>query len=61
MPGMPSFPPRHSWLGAALDVQSNLVMPVVRLAALLAVVALCVTGAWCGRDRGPAPGRLARV
>jgi hypothetical protein len=39
MPGMPTFPPRHSWLAAALDVQSNLVMPLVRLAALLAVVA----------------------
>jgi hypothetical protein len=56
MPGMPSFPPRHSWLGAALDVQSNLVMPVVRLA----VLALCVTGAWYARDRGPAPGQPAR-
>ncbi len=56
MPGMPSFPPRHSWLGAALDVQSNLVMPVARLAALLAVLALCVTGAWYARDRGPALG-----
>jgi hypothetical protein len=61
MPGMPSFPPRHSWLGQALDVQSNVVMPLVRLAALLAVVALCVTGAWYARDRGPAPGQLARV
>jgi alpha-1,6-mannosyltransferase len=61
MPGMPSFPPRHSWLGQALDVQSNFVMPLVRLAALLAVAALCVTGAWYARDRGPAPGQLARV
>lgn len=56
MPGMPSFPPRHSWLAHALDVQSNLIMPLARLAALLAVVALCVTGAWYARDRGPAPG-----
>ena len=61
MPGMPSFPPRHSWLGQALDVQSNVVMPLVRRAALLAVVALCVTGAWYARDRGPAPGQLARA
>jgi hypothetical protein len=61
MPGMPTFPPRHSWLAAALDVQSSLVMPLVRLAALLAVVTLCLTGAWYARDRGPAPGRLARV
>lgn len=42
-------------------MQSNLVMPLVRLAALLAVVALCLTGAWHARDRGPAPGQLARV
>jgi hypothetical protein len=41
MPGMPSFPPRHSWLATALNVQGNLTMPLVRLAALLAVVALC--------------------
>jgi hypothetical protein len=61
MPGMPSFPPRHSWLGQALDVQSNAVMPLVRLAALLAVVALCVTGAWYARDNGPARGQPARV
>jgi len=61
MPGMPTFPPRHSWLAAALNVQSNLVMPLVRLAALLAVVALCLTGAWYARDRGPAPGQLGRV
>ena len=55
MPGMPSFPPRHSWLSAALDVQCNLVMPLVRLAALLAVVALCVTGAWYARGPGHPP------
>jgi len=61
MPGMPSFPPRHSWLAQALDVQSNVVMPLVRLAALLAVVALCVTGAWHARGGGPARGQLARV
>jgi sterol desaturase/sphingolipid hydroxylase (fatty acid hydroxylase superfamily) len=61
MPGMPSFPPRHSWLASALDVQSNLVMPLVRLAALLAVAALCASGAWYARDRGPAPGQLARL
>jgi hypothetical protein len=36
-------------------------MPLVRLAALLAVVALAVAGAWYARDRGPAPGQLARV
>lgn len=56
MPGMPSFPPRHSWLASALNVQGNLAMPLVRLAALLAVVALCATGACYARDRG---GRLA--
>jgi hypothetical protein len=61
MPGMPSFPPRHSWLSATLDVQSNLIMPLARLAALVAVVALCVTGAWHARDRGPAQGPLARL
>jgi hypothetical protein len=61
MPGMPTFPPRHSWLATALAVQSNLVMPLVRLAALLAVVALCLTGAWYARDRGPGPGQLAPV
>jgi hypothetical protein len=36
-------------------------MPLVRLAALLAVVTLCVTGAWHARDGGPARGQLARV
>jgi hypothetical protein len=61
MPGMPSFPPRHSWLATALNVQGSLTMPLVRLAALLAVVALCATGAWYARDRGPAPGQLARL
>ncbi len=56
MPGMPSFPPRHSWLGTALNVQGNLVMPVVRLAALLAVTALCVISArtTAARPAGPA-------
>ena len=31
------------------------------LGSLLAVVALCVTGAWYARDRGSAPGPLARI
>ena len=54
MPGMPGYPPRHSHLYAALSVQYSVVMPLVRLAALLAVVALCVTGAWYARDQGQA-------
>jgi hypothetical protein len=57
MPGMPGFPPRHSSLHAALDVQTNFVMPLARVAALLAVMALCVTGAWYARNRVPAPGQ----
>ena len=57
MPGMPSFPPRHSWLGGgAGQCRSNLVMPVARLAALLAVLALCVTGAWYAPGPGTRPG-----
>jgi hypothetical protein len=58
---MPGFPPRHTWLATAPGGQSNLVMPLVRLAALLAVVALGLTGAWYARDRGRPPGQLARL
>ncbi len=57
MPGMPGYPARHSHLYAVLDALYTFVMPVVRLAALLAVAALCVTGAWYARNRGPAPAR----
>jgi hypothetical protein len=51
----------RSPLGSQLAVQGSVVMPLVRLAALLAVVAMCVTGAWYARDRGPAPGQLAQA
>ncbi len=61
MPGMPGFPPRRSSLYAVVDAQNNLVMPLARLAALLAVVALCVTGAWYARNRAPAPGPLSQA
>ncbi len=59
--GMPAFAPRHSWLGTALDAQGSLVMPVARLAALAAALALCLSGEWYAGGRGPAGVQLARV
>jgi hypothetical protein len=59
MPGMPGFPPRHSQLASLLGDQVNWGVPIVRLAALVAVIALCVTGVWYARR--PAAPQLAGV
>jgi hypothetical protein len=59
VPGMPFYAPKHGWLASLLGYQVNWVVPIVRLAALLAVIALCVTGAWYARR--PAAGQLAQV
>ena len=61
MPGMPGHPPRRTWLWSVIHAQNIAVMPLIRLAALLAVLALCATGAWYARDGGPAPDRLDQV
>lgn len=45
MPGMPGkLPP--GWLRSVADGNEALLVPVVRLAALLAVVALCISATW---------------
>jgi hypothetical protein len=43
--------------GGFLPVEQRLVVPVIRLAALAAVIVLCLTGAWHARPREgpPAP------
>jgi hypothetical protein len=53
MPGVPGpFPP---WVRGVHTVEVTAVIPGIRLAALLAVLALCITGAWQGsRASGPA-------
>jgi hypothetical protein len=55
MPG-----PLPAVFGGFLPVEQRLVVPVIRLAALAAVIVLCLTGAWHARPRaGPlAPWRL---
>jgi hypothetical protein len=58
LPGMPG--PLPAVFGGFLPVEQRLVVPVIRLAALAAVIVLCLTGAWHARPRaGPlAPWRL---
>jgi hypothetical protein len=46
MPGMPNYPTRHTWLATLMGYQVNWGVPIVRLAALVAVLALCVAGVW---------------
>ena len=63
MPGMPGMP-RSPWLAAVTTANENVVVPAIRLAALVAVVLLAFTGAWCaGRktlaDKGPLPAHVA--
>ena len=63
MPGMPGMP-RSPWLAAVTTANENVVVPGIRLAALIAVVLLALTGAWrAGRtalaDRGPLPVHVA--
>jgi hypothetical protein len=54
IPGMPG-PLPAVFLGL-LPVEQRLLVPLVRLAALLAVMALCLTGAWHARRRAGPPG-----
>jgi hypothetical protein len=50
MPGMPGMLPAVFF--GLLPVEQRLLVPLIRLAALLAVLALCLTGAWHARTRG---------
>lgn len=53
----PGIPGRlHHWFRRAADDQQHVLVPVVRLAALVTVVVLCLTGAWNMRRRA-GPGR----
>jgi hypothetical protein len=59
LPGMPG--PLPAVLGGFLPVEQRLVVPVIRLAALAAVIVLCLTGAWHARPReGPPAPRWPR-
>ena len=51
VPGMPGRP-RSPWLAAVTRADQILVIPLVRLMALVAVVVLCLSGAWRARRRG---------
>ena len=53
LPGMPG--PLPAVFGGFLPVEQRLVVPVIRLAALAAVIVLCLTGAWHARPRGRRP------
>jgi hypothetical protein len=63
IPGMPG--PLPAMFLGLLPVEQRLLVPLVRLAALLAVIALCLTGAWQARRRagppGPRPGGAHRL
>jgi hypothetical protein len=53
MPGVPG--PFPQWTRSVHTVEVTAVIPGIRLVALLAVLALCITGAWQGsRARGTA-------
>jgi hypothetical protein len=54
IPGMPG--PLPAVFFGLLPVEQRLLVPLVRLAALLAVMALCLTGAWHARRRAGPPG-----
>jgi len=58
MPGMPG--PLPAVFFGFLPVEQRLLVPLIRLAALLAVMALCLTGAWPPRRRAGPPGPRAR-
>jgi hypothetical protein len=57
IPGMPG--PLPAVFFGLLPVEQRLLVPLIRLAALLAVLGLCLTGAWHSRRRAgpPGPGR----
>ena len=63
IPGMPG--PLPAMFFGLLPVEQRLLVPLVRLAALLAVITLCLTGAWQARRRagspGPRPGGAHRL
>jgi hypothetical protein len=54
MPGLPGGLPA-GWLTSIADGNEGLVAPVVRLAALLVVVALCVSASWHTRPNAEPP------
>ena len=58
MPGMPG--PLPAVFFGLLPVEQRLLVPLIRLAALLAVMALCLTGAWQPRRRAGPPRRWGR-
>src|SRR6185437_2242097 len=58
MPGMPG--PLPAVFFGLLPVEQRLLVPLIRLAALLAVMALCLTGAWQPRRRTGPPRRWGR-
>jgi hypothetical protein len=59
LPGRPG--PLPAVFGGFLPVEQRLVVPVIRLAALAAVIVLCLTGAWHARPReGPPAPRWPR-
>jgi hypothetical protein len=58
MPGMPG--PLPAVFFGFLPVEQRLLVPLIRLAALLAVIALCLTGAWQARPRAGPPAPRAR-
>jgi hypothetical protein len=59
LPGMPG--PLPAVFGGFLPVDQRLVVPVIRLAALVAVIVLCLTGAWHARQREGPPAASWRV
>jgi len=58
IPGMPG--PLPAVFFGLLPFEQRLLVPLIRLAALLAVVALCLTGAWQARRGEGPPGPRAR-
>jgi hypothetical protein len=54
IPGMPG--PLPAVFFGLLPVEQRLLVPLVRLAALLAVMTMCLTGAWHARRRAGPPG-----
>jgi alpha-1,6-mannosyltransferase len=52
LPGMPGRPPAP-WVGEVTAAGRTVALPLARAAALAAVLALCLTGAWWPRRRPP--------
>ena len=51
VPGGSTFPPPHGWLTTCWNATLSAITPTVLLAAVVALVWLCVSGAW---NTGPA-------